>query len=103
MGVDETDAPVGGWLVVAVFHTLWSSGSIKVIDILSFIDYLCSYYFIYPLMMMIGNDDDDYRVNDDDVIIVMITMMIFIVMTITKKTDITIFKLLIEMKMEIIA
>lgn len=30
-GGDETDAPTGGWLVVAVFHTLWSSGSIKVV------------------------------------------------------------------------
>ena len=29
-GGDETDAPEGGWLVVAVFHTLWSSGCIKV-------------------------------------------------------------------------
>eukprot|EP01038_Epipyxis_sp_PR26KG_P004031 gene4031-5768_t len=29
-GGDETDAPPGGWLVVAVFHTLWSAGCIKV-------------------------------------------------------------------------
>jgi hypothetical protein len=29
-GGDETDAPPGGWLVVACFHTLWSAGSIKV-------------------------------------------------------------------------
>jgi hypothetical protein len=30
-GGDETDAPEGGWLVVAVFHTLWSAGCIKVL------------------------------------------------------------------------
>lgn len=30
-GGDETDAPEGGWLVVAVFHTLWSAGCVKVL------------------------------------------------------------------------
>jgi hypothetical protein len=29
-GGDETDAPPGGWLVVACFHTLWSSTSSKI-------------------------------------------------------------------------
>jgi thioredoxin-like negative regulator of GroEL len=28
-GGDETDAPPGGWLVIACFHTLWSAGSLK--------------------------------------------------------------------------
>eukprot|EP01035_Chromulina_nebulosa_P067609 gene67609-92611_t len=30
MGGDEQDAPENGWLVVAVFHTLWSQNCIKV-------------------------------------------------------------------------
>lgn len=29
-GCDELDAPPGGWLVVACFHTLWSTGCIKI-------------------------------------------------------------------------
>lgn len=34
IGVDETDAPEKGWLVVAVFHTLWSSNCIKTMPFL---------------------------------------------------------------------
>jgi thioredoxin 1 len=30
MGGDEVDAPPKGWLVVAVFHTLWSASCIKI-------------------------------------------------------------------------
>ena len=36
LGLDETDAPAGkgGWLVVAVFHALWSATCLKVIPLL---------------------------------------------------------------------
>jgi hypothetical protein len=30
-GGDETDAPPNGWLVIACFHTLWSSASVKIL------------------------------------------------------------------------
>ena len=34
-GGDETDAPAEGWLVVACFHTLWSSASVKIMPALN--------------------------------------------------------------------
>ena len=31
VGGDVTDAPDGGWLVLACFHTLWSTGCVKTV------------------------------------------------------------------------
>jgi thiol-disulfide isomerase/thioredoxin len=47
-GGDETDAPDGGWLVVALFHTLWSTGSLKVMPALT--ELVAVYQDIVPFL-----------------------------------------------------